>query len=141
MDTKQDNIGDDNVIIDGSNSNRDRNIGSRNVIIGATDASGNTILNRPMVIGHNAKGSSNDIVIGAGANAGSELFLLLNQLRTLASKENQEAIERLISELNSPKKDGVRINKLWQSIKVAVTIGNAVDLIVKISPLIAPFLK
>lgn len=58
MDTNQECIGNENVIIGNGRIN-----GDRNVIINATDANGNIILNRPMIIGYNAKGGPNDIVI------------------------------------------------------------------------------
>lgn len=45
-------------------------VGDRSVVIGATDARGNTILNHPMTIGHNAHGGPNSIVIGADAGGG-----------------------------------------------------------------------
>ena len=136
MNTNQDNTGDDNIII----GNRRVN-GSRNVIIDATDANGNTILNRPMVIGYRAKGGPNDIVIGSGAGAGSELFLLLDQLKiNVSDKETIQNVTTLISELKSPKKNKTKIETLWASIKAAVTIGSAVDLVAKISPLIVAFL-
>lgn len=136
MNTNQDNTGDDNVII----GNRRVN-GNRNVIIDATDTNGNTILNHPMVVGYNAKGGHNDIVIGSRAGAGSDLFLLLDQLKTIVPEgKTVHCITMLISELKSPKKDKTKIETLWASIKAAVTIGNAVDLIAKISPLIGTFL-
>ena len=135
MSSNQDNTGDDNVIIGPR-----RVSGSRNVIIDTTDANGNTILNRPMVIGHNAKGGPNDIVIGSGAGAGPDIFLLLDQLKEIVQdnddSETVEIIASLISELNKAKKDKSKIKTLWDSIKAAVTIGSAADLIVKITLLV-----
>lgn len=133
--TDQDNTGDDNVII----GNRKVN-GNRNVIIDATDINGNTILNRPMIIGHNAKGGHNDIVIGSNAGAGSDLFLLLNQLKEIVSENNDpkivKEISSLISELREHPKNKSKIKTLWDSIKVAVTIGSAAKLIAEIQQLL-----
>jgi hypothetical protein len=47
-------------------------IGDGSVVIGATDSNGNTILNQPMAIGHNAKAGPGSIAIGANAGAGLE---------------------------------------------------------------------
>jgi hypothetical protein len=50
----------------------DSKIGDRSVIVGATDANGNTILNRGgTAIGTGAKADTTSIAIGEGANAGS----------------------------------------------------------------------
>jgi|GEM_PF-4139414 hypothetical protein len=135
MNKNQDNTGDDNVVI----GNRKVN-GSRNVIIDATDSNGSTILNRPMVIGYNAKGGPNDIVIGAGAGSGSELFLLLDKLASQSNSEVSKKIVTLVSELKSDQKDKSKIKTLWSSVEKVVTAGSAIDLVVKISPLIAALL-
>lgn len=134
MTDSKNNIGDDNVIIGRNNMN----VGSGNVIIDATDSNGNTILNRPMVIGRNAKGGPNDIVIGANAGSGSDLFLMLSQLKELSNNnpELAENISNLVLELKKPDKDKSKVNNLWNFVKNAVTVGNAVDLIAKITPLI-----
>jgi hypothetical protein len=65
-DTGSDVEGNDNVVV-----SRDptRLRGSGNVIIGAMDDSGNTVLNRPMIVGRGASGGPNDVVIGAGAGS------------------------------------------------------------------------
>ena len=127
----QGSTGDDNVII----GNRTIN-GSRNVIIDATDANGNTILNRPMVVGHGAKGGPDDIVIGSRAGSGSELFLLLDQLASMTDANVVEDITALVSELKSDHQDKSKIETLWASIKTAVTVGEAVELVLKIGSLI-----
>lgn len=127
-------IGDDNVII----GNRiGRRIGSRNVII-----NDNTILNRTdrTAIGHNAKAGLNSIAIGSGAGAGSDLFLLLNQLKEIVSENNDpktaKEISSLISELKEHPKNKSKIKTLWDSIKVVVTIGSATKLIAEITTII-----
>lgn len=43
-------------------------VGDGSVVIGATDQHGNTVLNQPMVIGKDARGGPDSIVIGAGAD-------------------------------------------------------------------------
>jgi len=132
MSTQQDNTGDDNVIIGNGQIN-----GNRNVIINATDANGNIILNRPMIIGYNAQGGPNDIVIWSGAGAGSELFLILNQLASESTPEVAGQITTLISELKSEQKDKSKIATLWSSIENAVTVGGAIDLVMKAGILIS----
>lgn len=71
-DTKQATVhGSDNTIV----GNDHRNIeGNGNTIMGATDANGNTILNRGgTAIGRGAKADQSSIAIGAGANAGTQV--------------------------------------------------------------------
>ena len=132
MNTGQDNAGDDNVII----GNRSVN-GSRNVIIDATDTNGNTILSRPMVIGNNARGGPNDIVIGSGAGSGSELFRLLDKLASMSNTEVTKDITSLISNLKAERRDKNVIQRLWASIKAAITAKEAIILALEIGDLIA----
>lgn len=61
-------VGNDSVVMGLVSSNAQ--VGDRSVVIGATDAHGNTILNQPMVVGHDAHGGPNSIVIGADAGGG-----------------------------------------------------------------------
>jgi len=130
------NNGDENVII-GNIGNRSIN-GSRNVIIGATDSNGNTILNRPMIIGNNAKGGPNDIVIGSNAGSGSDLFLLLDRLKQTTSNQDLiNNIKDLSSALEKPQENNDKIQKLWGSIEKSVTAGSAIDLVAKIVPIIS----
>ncbi len=132
-----DNNGDDNVIL----GNRSVN-GSGNVIIDATNLNGNTILNRPMIIGKNAKGGPHDIVIGANAGSGSDLFLLLDQLEKIAdNKKNITDIQGLLSELKAPQKNKSRVRNLWRGIEKPVTTGNAIELVRKIISLILDRLR
>ena len=60
-------VGDDSVVI-GETSGP---VGDRSVVIGATDNRGNTILNRPMAVGHKAHAGPGSIAVGADAGAGS----------------------------------------------------------------------
>jgi len=66
-------VGDDSVVMGRVSPNA--RVGDRSVVIGATDAHGNTILNQPMVVGHNAHGGPNSIVIGADAGSGQTAVL------------------------------------------------------------------
>jgi hypothetical protein len=61
-------VGNDSVVM--GNVPPTARVGDRSVVIGATDANGNTILTRPMTVGHNAHGGPNSIVIGADAGGG-----------------------------------------------------------------------
>lgn len=134
MDNDKPNVGDESVVIGDVKGN----VGNRSVAIGAMDENGNGILNQSQstAIGYSAKAGPNSISIGAYAGAGSDLFLLLDQLKSVDSNATEKIIE-LISELRSPSKDVNKINKLWESIKAAVTVGSAVDLITKIGHAIA----
>ena len=62
------NVGDDAVVM-GSVPSATK-VGNGSVVIGPTDTGGNTIINQPMAIGHNAHAGPNSIAIGAGAGAG-----------------------------------------------------------------------
>jgi hypothetical protein len=61
-------VGKDSVVM--GNVGDRANVGDRSVVIGATDSRGNTVLNKPMAVGHGAKAGVGSIAIGAGANAG-----------------------------------------------------------------------
>lgn len=128
-------MNDDNVII----GNRQVN-GSRNVIIDATDLNGNTILNRPMIIGHNAKGGPNDIVIGAGAQSNTDIFSLLNKLADVSDPEVAQKIVLLVSELKSGTKDKNKIRKLWNLVQNAVVLADAAVYLSQIGVLIGPYI-
>lgn len=60
-------VGKDSVVM--GNVGDRANVGDRSVVIGATDSKGNTVLNKPMAVGHGAK-AGEAIAIGAGASAG-----------------------------------------------------------------------
>jgi hypothetical protein len=61
-------IGKDSVVM----GNVSGKIGDRSVVVGATDSHGNTILNKPMAVGHNAHAGPNSIAIGADAGSNSQ---------------------------------------------------------------------
>ncbi|MFH1545901.1 MAG: hypothetical protein ABIE14_00805 [Patescibacteria group bacterium] len=129
MDNNKLNVGDESVVIGDVKGN----VGNRSVAIGAMDANGNVNLNQAQstAVGYGAKAGPNSISIGAYAGAGSDLFLLLDQLKSVDTNTT-EGITALISELKSPNRDAGKINKLWESVKAAVTVGSTVDLIAKI---------
>ena len=58
-------------------------IGDGSVVVGPTDSNHNTIINQSMALGRNAKAGPGSIAIGANAGAGSDIFLLLNQLKEI----------------------------------------------------------
>jgi hypothetical protein len=94
-----------------------------------------------MIVGYNAMGGPGDIVIGAGARAGSEIFLLLEQLRSKSSQETKDKIAELIHELKSDSKNANKIFGLWQAIQNLVIIEDAVQLVAKISQLLVNLLN
>lgn len=118
--------GDDNVVMGSRNVS-----GSRNVIIDAP----NIVLDRPMILGNNAKGGPNDIVIGSNAGSGSDLFLLLSQLKDLEQdNEIHDDIYQLIEALKSPKENNTKIKKLWSKIDKTVTAANAAQIVANVTP-------
>lgn len=129
------NVGDDSVVI-GNVSHR--NVGSRSVVIGATDANGNTIIDKPMAVGYGAKAGPGSIAIGAYAGAGSDLFLLLNQVVEILKEDPvaSENISLLISELKKESPDTSLIRNLWYAVEAAVTTGGAFDLAIRIKTLL-----
>ena len=62
-------VGKDSVVM--GNVSPDSSVGDRSVVVGATDERGNTILNKPMAVGHGAKAGPDSIAIGAQASAGA----------------------------------------------------------------------
>ncbi len=129
-------IGDNNVIIGNRNVH-----GSGNVIIDATDLNGNSILNRPMIIWNNAKGGSNDTVVGANAgstDSNSEVFMLLANLQGLlqSNKDVYDAINNLADELALAQRDTKKIKGLWWIVESAATVEGAIGLASRIAPII-----
>lgn len=59
-------VGTDSVVI----GNVTGKVGNGSVVVGPTDKNGNTILNRPMAVGRNAKAGPDSIAIGTNAGAG-----------------------------------------------------------------------
>ncbi len=125
------NVGEDSVVI----GNVIGDVGSGSVVIGATDSKGNTIINKPMAIGKNAKAGPGSIAIGANAGSGSDVFILLDQLRQILEKNGDSSndVIDLIRELKKTTPDKTIIDKLWGTIKSVVIINEAVILIAKIS--------
>lgn len=78
--------GEDSIAI----GNIEGSIGNRSIIIGATDANGNTTLNHPMAVGHNASAGQNAIAIGTGAKAGIE-----SNISAISSMNRPEQVEYL----------------------------------------------
>jgi hypothetical protein len=68
------NVGKDSVVI----GNVIGNVGDRSIVIGATDSSGNIILNIPMAVGYKAYAGPGSIAIGAYAVADSGISISLN---------------------------------------------------------------
>jgi len=128
------NVGEDAVVIGNVNGN----IGNGSVVIGPTDSNGNTIINQPMAVGKNAKAGPGSIAIGANAGAGSDVFLLLNQLKEILEKNGKSSkdVINLIIELQKPNPDKTMVQKLWGIIKSAAAINGAIGLIGKIGSLL-----
>lgn len=135
------NVGEESVVI----GNVRGNVGNHSVIVGATDSHGNTILNQPMAVGYNAKAGPGSIAIGAYAGAGSDGFLLLNELKEIIKQNGDEKtlenIINLIGELKKPNIDKTKVSQLWENIKSVTTITNAIASITQISLFIAQIIK
>lgn len=135
-------IGKDSVVI----GNISGNIGDRSVFIGATDQFGNTFINQPMAVGNNAMAGPNSIAIGANARAGSDVFILLTQLKEICDNNNHNTetsknISELIIELKKEHPDSSVVNKIWSSVKNMSTVNGAISLISNISVLIGQHIK
>jgi hypothetical protein len=134
-------IGKDSVVM--GNVPQNLEVGDGSVVIGATDARGNTIINRPMAIGRNAQAGTNSIAIGAGANAGihSNLVAAIHELSKLAQQSNDsQAVAHLgaiSGELNKSAPDKSFILKSWDAVKAAASLDGAYSLLAKISLAIA----
>lgn len=128
------NVGKDSVVI----GNVSGNVGDGSVIIGATDANGNTIINNDtLAIGRGAFAGPGSIAIGAGANAGSEIAIALNQLNTIIQNTNDpkliQSFTSFCSCLDNPTTDKSILKKLWEGIKTAASLDGAISLTNKIS--------
>ncbi len=138
MNNNQNNltVGKDSVVI-GEVSGH---VGNGSVVIGPTDSNGNTIINRSMAIGSNAKAGPGSIAIGANAGAGSEIFLLLAELKDIIEKSGDikttQSVINLIEELKNSKSDATKIGRFWEAIKSVATINGAISLIGRISTLL-----
>jgi hypothetical protein len=115
-------------------------IGNGSVVIGPTDDRGNTTLNQPMAVGRGAKASRGSIAIGAGASAGSELFHLIDALRSVPEIKGDEAlvstIEAFKAELRKPTPVLETVNKLWSIIQASATAGGALSLVQQIGKML-----
>ena len=111
-------------------------IGDGSVVIGATDERGNTILNESMAIGKGAKASQGSIAIGSGASAGTDLFHLIDALKSESEIQGDDTlvsnIEAFRAELNKPAPEQETVNKLWSIIQVSATTGGALGLVQQI---------
>jgi hypothetical protein len=140
------NTGDDSIVI--GNVGDNENIGNRTIRVGSTDQFGNVIL-RPdsggIAIGNGAKAGSYGIAIGTNAAAGPDIFSLLNELSYIAKEGNDDSnvknISNLILELQKDKPEKAKVNSLWEMIEGLANVDGALDLILKVSPLIISFLK
>lgn len=111
-------------------------IGDGSVVIGATDDRGNTIINQPMAVGRGAKAGPGSIAIGAGAAAGTELFHLIDQLKSVPEIQNDgtllAAIDAFTSELRKAEPQQETVNSLWSIIQASATAGGAIGLVQQI---------
>lgn len=132
------NVGKDSVVMGDVSGN----VGDRSVVVGPTDNKGNVILNKPMAVGHNAHAGPGSIAIGAGASAGTELFHLIEALRSTPEIQNDgallSAIDTLSSELRKPEPKPETVNSLWSIIQASATIGGALSLVQQIGALLFP---
>jgi hypothetical protein len=116
-------------------------MGSGNTIVNFADEHGNTILNRPMIVGYDAHGGPGDVVVGAGAGGrGLELAGLLRQLATALQAEGATEAAAMSTALavsvESPTPDRNAIRRMWDVAKVGATTSGLVSLAARIEPLI-----
>ena len=132
------NVGTDSVVMGDVSGN----VGDRSVVVGPTDNKGNTILNQPMAVGHGAHAGPGSIAIGAGASAGSELFHLIEALRTNPEIQKDGAlvsiIDALTIELRKSDPNPETVNSLWSIIQSSATVGGALSLAQQIGGLLFP---
>jgi hypothetical protein len=134
-------MGDDNTIIGNVNPGK---MGNGNTIIGPTDEKGNVILNQSMAVGRNAKAGEGSIAIGAGAMSGPGLFDSLEQLFQIMQKNGiseADLIQNLAEELSKPSENKNVIMNLWGKIEAAVTVGEGIELAMKVKQLILNHLQ
>lgn len=108
-------------------------IGEGSVVIGPTDDRGNTIINTPMAVGRGATAGPNSIAIGAGASAGSDIFHLLQQLRTVPEVQSDgtlvTTIDNLTAELQKPEPNTGTVQALWSIVQGSATVGGAIGFV------------
>lgn len=112
-------------------------VGDGSVVIGPTDERGNTIITQPMAVGRGAKAGPGSIAIGAGASADSNLFHLLDQLKSIPEIQTDTTllatIDTFSTELQMDEPQQNTIQSLWTVIKASATMGGAIGLIEQIS--------
>lgn len=129
-------VGKDSVVI----GNVSGNVGDNSVVIGAMDANGNVILNQSMAIGKNAYASEGSIAIGTNAGAGSQLPILLQQLRlTIEQTGDATIIEKLNifeSELKKEAPNQSLLKQTWETLKNIGSINGMIGIVQKIEHLL-----
>jgi hypothetical protein len=132
-------MGDDNTIL----GPVPHKMGSRNTIVADADANGNVIHNRGgTAIGYGARADSTSVAIGGRAMGGDlpQLADLLAQLGVLFGQtgdtETATAVAQLAAEVQAPSREGSRIRKAWEGIRLAATTNEAVSLVARITPLL-----
>lgn len=129
--------GKDSVVI----GNVSGEIGEGSVVIGATDQFGNTIINQPMAVGRGACAGPGSIAIGAGAAAGSELFQLIDALKSVPEIQSNETLVATINvfrgELSKPEPERSTIQTLWSLITASANVAGAVTFIQQIQTILS----
>ena len=129
-------VGKDSVVMGNVNGE----VGDGSVVIGPTDNQGNTILNQSMAVGRGAKAGPGSIAIGANAGAGSELFHLIDTLKTIPEIQNDTTLLSTIdvfrAELSKPSPESSTVQSLWPIIKASATVGGAISLVTQIGSLL-----
>ncbi|EKF9297375.1 hypothetical protein BOO91_20875 [Vibrio navarrensis] len=129
--------GKDSVVI----GNVSGEIGEGSVVIGATDQFGNTIINQPMAVGRGASAGPGSIAIGAGASAGSELFQLIDALKSVPEIQSDETLVATINafrgELSKPEPERSTIQTLWSLITASANVAGAVTFIQQIQTILS----
>jgi hypothetical protein len=124
-------IGKDSVVM--GRVPADIEVGDRSVVIGATDSNGNTILNQTMAVGHGAQAGQNSIAIGAGASAGSDIFHLIQQLRSVPEVQSDTTlittIDNLTNELQKQEPNAGTVHALWSVVQSSATVGGAIGFV------------
>jgi len=111
-------------------------VGEGSVVIGPTDNRGNTIINQPMAVGRGASAGPGSIAIGAGASAGSDIFHLIDALRSSPEIQSDKTliatIDAFQDELRKQDPEPAAVLSLWSVIKASATVGGAIGLVQQI---------
>jgi hypothetical protein len=117
-------------------------VGEGSVVIGPTDNQGNTVINHPMAVGRGASAGPGSIAIGAGASAGSEIFHLINKLKSDTTVREDSAlldkIDELHRELRKDYPDDSKLSLLWETIQTSASVSGSISLVQQISNIIFP---